>query len=121
MASEDVRRKLANLASKMPNEVGRALYQEAEIEKTESMERTPVQYGALRGSHEVGRPVQEGRDISVTIAVGGPSAPYCISVHENMEAYHKVGQAKFLESTILESRAFMANRIARRIDLNRLV
>lgn len=119
--AKDPRRTLDNLARRIPNEVAVALFQEAQIEATESRRRTPVEFGTLRGSHEVKKPDIWGRDISVTIAVGGPAIDYAIPVHENLEAYHRVGQAKFLESTIMESSKFMAKRIAKRIDLNRLV
>jgi hypothetical protein len=57
--------------------------------------------------------------IYALIVAGGPAAPYAIYVHEDLEAIHPVGQAKFIESVLLESRPFMAARIAKRIDLNR--
>jgi hypothetical protein len=110
--------KLRQLGAAAIKEGGRALYQEALVEQKESMRRTPVDTGALKGSHETSKPEQGGGDVSVTITVGGPAAPYAVPVHENLHAFHKVGQAKFLESTILESRSSMAERIARRIDLN---
>lgn len=53
------------------------------------------------------------------IVAGGPSAPYAIYVHEDLEAFHKVGQAKYIESVLMESRPFMAARVAKRIDLNK--
>jgi len=121
MSAEDVRRKLENLIRQIPDEVGKALSMEAEIEKKESMERTPVKYGVLRGSHEVMKPEIKGRDISVAIVVGGPAAPYAVHVHYDYEAFHHVGQAGFLESTIMESKPYIAERVARRIDLNKLV
>jgi hypothetical protein len=40
-------------------------------------------------------------------------------VHEDLTALHKIGQAKYLESVIMESRPFMAARVARRMDLNK--
>ena len=110
--------KLRQLGAAAIREGGRALYQEALVEQKESMRRTPVDTGALSGSHETSKPEQDGQDVSVTITVGGPAAPYAMPVHENLDAFHKVGQAKFLESTIMESRPHMAERIARRIDLN---
>jgi hypothetical protein len=115
---EEMKARLLRLAAEAPKEVGRALYEEAKIEEKESRERTPVLTGALRASHETSKP-RIDRDISVTIRVGGPSAPYALPVHENLDAFHKVGQAKFLESTLLESAPYMAQRIAKRIDLNR--
>lgn len=118
---DGVLRKLESLAKRFPNEVASALYQEAQIEKQESMRRTPVDTGALRASHEVSEPDINGRDISVTISVGGATTPYALIVHEDMTAFHKVGEAKFLERTIKESKPFLAARIARRIELSRLV
>lgn len=109
--------KLKKIARELPNEIGKALFKEAQIERTESMRRTPVDLGTLKGSHEVSKPVQSGKDISVQIKVGGPAAPYAIVVHEDLEAFHKVGQSKFLESTIRESAPHMARRIAKRINL----
>jgi hypothetical protein len=116
----EMRAKLRRLAAEFPQEVGRALYQEALIEAKESMRRTPVDTGALRASHETERPKYEGREISVTIKVGGPAAPYALIVHEDLDAYHPVGRSKFLESTIRESKPFLGQRVARRVDLNRL-
>lgn len=101
-------------------EVGRALYKEAQIEKTESMRRTPVDLGTLRASHYVKQPEPKGKNIVVVIGVGGPAAPYAVYVHEDLEADHKVGQAKFLESTLKESSKSMASRVAARLELQRL-
>jgi hypothetical protein len=107
------------LVQKFPDEVARALFIETEIETTEVKRRTPVDKGTLRGTvHTVG-PFRQFRKIYTLIAAGGPSAPYAIYVHENLEAHHTVGQAKFIESVVLESRAYIAQRVAKRIDLNR--
>lgn len=99
----------------------RALYVEVEVEVKEVKRRTPVDQGTLRGSvHQVG-PTRRWRVIETMIVAGGPSAPYAIYVHEDLDAFHKVGQAKFIESVILESRPFIGARVARRIDLTRAV
>jgi hypothetical protein len=57
------------------------------------------------------------RVIYTNIVAGGPSAPYAIFVHEDLDAKHKVGQAKFLESWLLESRPNMTARVARRVKI----
>jgi hypothetical protein len=106
--------RLAAYANEIPAICEDALREEAEIEKTESMQRTPVDTGALRGSHTV-ETRRRGNDISATIGVGGPAAPYAFWVHENEDVFHPVGQAKFLESTILESKPYLASRLAARI------
>lgn len=116
-----MRAKLARLAQKFPDEVVRGLYVETEVEVKEVKMRTPVDRGTLRGTvHQVG-PFREGRMIYTLIAAGGPSAPYAIYVHENLEVIHKVGQAKFIESVIMESRPYLAARIAKRIEMSRAI
>ncbi len=111
---------LLNLAARVPQEVKRALFEEALIETKEAMQRTPVDTGALRASFVTHKPEISGNDVSVQISVGGPAAPYALIVHEDLEAFHPVGQAKYLESTLLESAPHMAERLSKRIDLNRL-
>lgn len=108
---------LGQLANRVAPSGARALFQEAQIEKTESMKRTPFEFGALRASHTVSQPVNRGDTIEVVISVGGVSAPYAVFVHENLEAFHSHGQAKFLESTVRESAPYMAARIAARMQL----
>jgi hypothetical protein len=124
-------KKLGNIRRLFPDEVGRALYQETQIENTEVKKRTPVDKGILRGTvHAIG-PMRSGNRIWTLIVCGGPAAPYAIWVHENLRADHSkpskhggprtvIGQAKFLESVILESRPYIAARVSRRIDLNRM-
>lgn len=116
---DKVRGTIKRVKSGFIDEVGRALYQETQIEATEVKRRTPVDTGTLRGTIHVVGPFRSGNRIWTLIACGGPAAPYAVYVHENLSAFHKVGQAKFLESVILESRAFMGARVAKRIDLNR--
>lgn len=107
-------RDLAVLADRFPRAVASAVRAELEIESTESQRRTPVMTGALRGSHVVDV-AHEGRDVVGTITVGGPAAPYALPVHENLDAFHPVGQAKFLESTLAESAKHLPARMAARI------
>lgn len=114
---------LKRIADKFPDRVMAALRTEAEIEATEMKRRTPVDTtdnaphpGNLRNSIHVEEPVRDGRKISVVIATG-EQAPYAIYVHENPDAIHPVGQWKFMESVLNESRAYMAERLARRVKL----
>lgn len=120
----EMRAKFRRLAKNFPTETGRALFQETEIETTESKRRCPVDKGTLRGTIHTEGPFVENPGIAsatiyTLIACGGPAAPYAIYVHENLQAFHKVGQAKFIESVVLESRPYMAQRVAKRINLNR--
>jgi hypothetical protein len=95
--------------------VARAQYIETEIDATEAKERTPVHLGNLKNSvHAIGPTTNAAGQIETAIVAGGPSAPYAIYVHEDLDAFHKVGEAKFIESVIRESRPFMKDRIAKR-------
>lgn len=48
-------------------------------------------------------------------AVVGYTAEYAVYVHENLEAFHPVGEAKFLEKPIRQYKRDMAKMIAREI------
>jgi allophanate hydrolase subunit 2 len=105
-------KQLGLLVQELPHAVGRALRAEAEIEMTEAKRRTPVDTGALRDSGTVEGPDSDG---VVRMYFGGPSAPYAVVVHEDLEAFHDDGQAKFLESVLMESVPYLAERVAARM------
>jgi hypothetical protein len=86
------------------------------IEMKESQARCPKLSGALSGTHRVMVRV-DGDVIVATITVGGPDAPYAVFVHERLDVFHPIGQAKFLESTILESAPYMPRRLAARLEI----
>lgn len=109
-------RDLAALAQKLGiGPVGAALRAEAEIEMTEAKRRTPVDTGALRDSGHVTGPDVAAQEATVRLVFGGPAAPYALFVHENLEAFHRVGEAKFLERPLLEAAPHLADRVAARI------
>lgn len=110
---------IKKLQAQLPNEFQAALYQEAELESTECKRRCPVEFGPLRASIHVDGPTREGRKVQCAIVAGGPSAPYALIVHEDLEATHDDGEAKFIERPLREAAPYMAERIAKRIDLNK--
>lgn len=111
----DLARKFRNIARKFPIQVGDALYEELdEVEKPESMARTPVLTGDLRDTHETVGPIIRQNFIRAEIRVG-KGLNYATRVHEDTEAFHPHGQAKFLESTMRESAPFILRRVANRI------
>lgn len=125
--ASEMRAKLKQFASKFPDRVGAALYQEGQVEMTEAKRRTPVSPvpapkgvvpGTLRASGTVHRPERDGRQISVTLSFGGAARDYAIVQHERLDYHHTTGQAKYLESVLQESRTSMAARIAARINMN---
>lgn len=111
----EVRRRLNALAAKAPGMMARAMVMEGEIEMAEAKQRTPVDTGALRASGNVSAPSIGPDGVSVTLSFGGEAAPYAVPVHEDLSAFHTTGQAKYLESVVLESRGFMNARLAARI------
>ena len=108
-----------------PDQMARALKAEGEIETTEAKKRTPVYVGPtgpgrpipglLRDSVHLEGPFHEGRRISVKIVAGGAAGAYAIPQHEIEEYFHVVGQWKYIESVIMESRSRMAARLAQRL------
>jgi hypothetical protein len=108
-----LQRGLQELAVTAPVAAQQALRLEAEIEMAEAKERTPVKTGALRASGRVEALL--GGQLGVRWAFGGPSINYAIPVHENLEVFHRVGQAKYLESVLNESAPYLLERVQRRM------
>lgn len=52
----------------------------------------PVDTGALRGSGRVEGPLRN----RVFLSFGGAAAPYALKVHEELQAFHTVGEARYL-------------------------
>lgn len=103
--------------------LGTQLYREGQGILASSMGLVPVDTGALRSSGYVTEPEREGDHIVVEIGYGGPAAKinpksgdstdgYAIFVHENLEAHHPVGCAKFLELPFNQATRGMSGRIA---------
>lgn len=65
-----------------------------------SQQRAPVDTGNLKGSAYTRKARVGGKSVEI-----GYTANYAIYVHENLEARHTVGQAKFLESALRDNEA----------------
>lgn len=107
--------KLRASPNRMKKAAASALFKEGERIMAKAKPLTPVLTGVLRETGHVQLPVIEGDKISDTFGFGGPAAPYAVYVHENLEAHHLVGQAKFLEQPMLELESGRMNRIAQDI------
>jgi hypothetical protein len=116
----EVSKKMNRILSRLPSQIAKALYEEAQIEMTESKKRVPVDTGDLRASGRVTLPVYKGRTVSVQLLYGNSAVSYAIEVHENEEMFHDVGQAFYLSSVLEESAPHMMSRIRARIDLTSL-
>lgn len=81
-------------------EAAAALFLVAEIIMGQAKVLCPVDTGTLRNSGYVKPPVIEGNSITVVLGFGGAAKEYAIYVHENLNAVHPVGQAKFLSTPL---------------------
>ena len=109
---KEAQARIALIRESAPQAISAAVRREAETEMTEAKKRTPVLTGALRASGKVWPVVQTGPEFAVAMTFGDAASSYALYVHENTEAFHHVGQAKFLESVLLESARYMTQRIA---------
>jgi hypothetical protein len=117
----DMQTRLKKVATVFPDRVRAAVRAEAEIEMTESKKRVPVDRGFLRASGHVVMPQRgTGRIIYVDLVYGGVAEAYAVYVHEDPFAFHKVGQWKYLESVLNESAPFIGQRLAHRLQLDRV-
>ena len=73
---------------------------------------TPVLTGSLRASGQVASPEVRSEGARVTMGFGNSAVGYAVHVHENLQAHHPVGQAKFLEQPLNEARNGMDARLA---------
>lgn len=89
-----------------------ALLEELLVELAEAKRRTPVDTGALRASGRVVGPTRASRALVGNIVF---DQPYAVFVHEHLEVHHRVGQAKYLESVLLESARYFPSRVRDRM------
>lgn len=82
--------------------------------------RVPPHAGNLRNSIHVEGPFREGKKVSAIVCTG-KQAPYDVYVHENLKAHHPVGQAKFIETPLNESKPNFSAGVAKRIDLRKAI
>ena len=94
----ELNNKLKNI-SEVSNVVQNALLDCGNDLQQKAQDLTPVRTGALRASAftEADR---QGRKPSITV---GFEEEYALFVHENLEAHHNNGQAKFLEQPLKEN------------------
>ena len=90
--------KLNKSVSQIFNTVQSALLDCGNDLQQKAQDLTPVDTGALRASAFT--EAENGRNPSVIV---GFEEEYAIFVHENLEAHHDVGQAKFLEQPLKEN------------------
>lgn len=94
-----------------PEAVGVGLYLEGEQIMSQSKRETPVDTGRLRSTGYVAPPVRRGTQILVVLGYG---TNYAVFVHENLQARHKVGKAKYLQDPLEAAYVGLGMRVAKR-------
>ena len=92
--NEKLRLALMNMVGQV-SEVKEEIHAAAEEIALDSMNRTPVDQGTLKGTTAVTH-----SDDAATIRVGGPAAPYAVAVHQRKGARHTVGESGFLRKAV---------------------
>lgn len=97
----------------------RALRNEAQEAFAASQDEVPVDTGALKASGRV-RPesgvYSRGNDVYVELTYGGTAVDYGVYVHENLEAFHPHGKAKYLEDPMVRQINGISGRIADKVE-----
>jgi hypothetical protein len=102
-------------------EVVRAMREEMKIELREVVKRTPKDTNALRESERIEGPQMVGNSVAFNIVAGNEKVDYALFVHEDLETVRNVGGPKFIESVVNESAPYFPRRIARRLQLKKLI
>ena len=91
--------KFKGMPPKLLKSLVKTIHNQHEEIMTLAKERTPVDTGFLRASGHVNPPKVTEHSIESEGAFG---AEYGVYVHENLNATHNVGEAKFYEKSALE-------------------
>ena len=96
-----------------------ALRSEAQDAFAASQDEVPVDTGALKASGRV-RPetgvFTRAGEVYVELTYGGTATEYSIYVHENLEANHPHGKAKYLEDPMTRQVNGISGRIADKVE-----
>ena len=96
-----------------------ALRHEGQEVLARSIDEVPVDTGALKASGRLlpqqGGVIQTGNTMEVQIAFGSTAADYAVYVHENLEAHHPHGKAKYVEGPMLRQVVGISQRIADKV------
>jgi hypothetical protein len=97
---QEAANELFKLARKSPRAMERSLFKYGNTRLTESKRLVPVEYGDLKDSGTADEPEWNGSNLSMELGYGGAAMEYAEIVHEDMEAFHDDGQAKYLEQPL---------------------
>jgi hypothetical protein len=100
--------KMRNLSARCKQAIVNGVRNFEQIELREMQRRVPVRTGELRDSGYWVEPVIVGDSVRGNM---GFAAEHALFVHEDLEAFHETGEAKFMESVLNESRSSFGERV----------
>jgi hypothetical protein len=110
--SEQIVASLQKLAPAALNEVATSAYMWGETVMNESKRECPVDKGFLRASGNVDDPIVTSEGFAITLEY---PMEYAVYVHENLEANHPTGKAKFLEDPMMAHLGELPDTIGRAV------
>jgi len=99
------------VAKDVERAVDRAVYKFGNTEMREMKRLVPVDTGTLKNSGYVEKPKRMGSRVMLELGFGGAAEAYAMYVHEDLDAYHENGQAKYVEMPLSESAPYFAIRV----------
>ena len=123
---QEVNKNLFNLIKALPEEIERALQEEAQrtLEIAQGRDLIPIKSGAMQASGEVSETEISGATTTIHISFGGssPSDRYTYIQHEDLSINHpNGGGAKFLEIALQAAYPGQLQRISAKILTNRIL
>lgn len=109
---EKVEANINRLIKKNWKEAKHGLLEEANFVLNKSIPQTPREFGNLRRSGTVEETKETKTEYEVTI---GFNTDYAAAVHENLNAHHDIGKAKYLEDPFMAHVDKIPKNIAKRI------
>lgn len=108
----EMRVKMKDLSKRAQQSVVDGVEEFERVEMKEMQRRVPKDTGELHDSGYIDKPEIQGNNI-----VGGMgfTAEHAIFVHEDLEAIHPNGEAKFMESVLNESEPHFGERVGEHV------
>jgi hypothetical protein len=85
-----------------------------EIVFEQSQNLVPVKTGALKASGHI---VQDPEGNYIMYGDDAGIIDYAVYVHENLTDFHPIGQAKYLETPMLQNAPLLREKIAKRMEI----
>lgn len=107
----EFQRRMAEYFRRAPQEALAELHDSGEAIIADAQVHCPVEWGTLQGSGTVDDSRLDQGEVTM-----GFNTNYAAAVHENMDAHHSQGEAKFLENAVKRGVPKVGQRVAGRLQ-----